>query len=653
MGGKMQESLARLSSMRTHYCGLLGEEDLDTRVSVCGWVAHRREHGEHLAFLDVRDHTGIVQCVVDGSLEARTEWVVCVTGTLKRRPVGTENDSLATGKVEMAECTLRVLSAAQPPPFPVEDRIEADESLRLHYRFVDLRRPRMQRNLRLRSRVLQSLRTSMIERGFCEIETPLLWTPTPEGAREFVVPSRLRMGECYVLPQSPQIAKQLLMVSGMDRYFQVAKCLRDEDLRADRQFEFTQLDMEASFVDAEDIRRMVTDMVLSAIDTATGSHPDQVSTITWKEAMDRFGSDKPDLRQGMELIDLTRHFEGTEVKALSGLCVKALVARGDAGGGQVGLSRNRLDALVEHAKKLGGKGLAWFRVKDASPGSVVLDSPLARFLSADEQEAMVSSCSALEGDTILIVSDAWRVACEVLGGIRTLLLSEAGARKLLDGSGVPLSRGAEDDGVQGKGMSLVWVIDFPLFDGVDDAGNLVSAHHPFTMPHPDDIGLLDTDPLGVRSLAYDLVLDGWELGSGSIRIHDPQVQRQIFSALGLSEDDAASRFGFLLDAFRYGVPPHGGFAIGVDRLVALLTGESSIRNVIAFPKTQSGYDPLTGAPKEVTPAVLSELGISFRGARQGQAGSKQAPQAPQVPKAPQALESSYENSASPDENPGG
>ncbi|MHB8262522.1 MAG: aspartate--tRNA ligase [Acidimicrobiales bacterium] len=644
MGGKMQELLARLSSMRTHYCGLLDEEDLETQVTVCGWVAHRREHGEHLAFLDVRDHTGIVQCVVDGSLEARTEWVVCVTGTLKRRPAGTENDSLATGKVEMTECTLRVLSAAQPPPFPVEDRIEADESLRMRYRFVDLRRPRMQRNLRMRSRVLQSLRTSMVERGFCEIETPLLWTPTPEGAREFVVPSRLRRGECYVLPQSPQIAKQLLMVSGMDRYFQVAKCLRDEDLRADRQFEFTQLDMEASFVDAEDIRRIVTDMVLSAIGAVTGSHPDLVSTITWKEAMDRFGSDKPDLRQGMELIDLTQHFEGTEVKAFSGPCVKALLAGRDADGGQAGLSRNKLDGLVEHAKKLGGKGLAWFRVKDASRGSVELDSPLAKFLTVDEQEGMVRLCGAHEGDTILAVSDAWRVACEVLGGIRMQLLSEAAAKKPVDGGSVPRGSGAGDVGagdvgVPGKGMSLVWVIDFPLFDGVDDAGNLVSAHHPFTMPHPDDVGLLGSDPLSVRSLAYDLVLDGWELGSGSIRIHDPQVQRQIFSALGLSEDDATSRFGFLLEAFRYGVPPHGGFAIGVDRLVALLAGESSIRNVIAFPKTQSGYDPLTGAPKQVAPAVLSELGISFRGVRQGQAPTSQA------------LESSHGDNVSPGREP--
>ncbi len=610
----MMEELASLSSMRTRYCGLLGEKDLNTQVTVCGWVAHRREHGEHLAFLDVRDHTGIVQCVVDGGLEARTEWVVCVTGILRRRPAGTENDSLGTGAVELTECTLLVLSAAQPPPFPVEDRIDADEALRMRYRFVDLRRPRMQRNLRLRSKVLESLRRSMVEQGFCEVETPLLWTPTPEGAREFVVPSRLRRGECYVLPQSPQIAKQLLMVSGMDRYFQVARCLRDEDLRADRQFEFTQLDMEASFVDAEDIRRIVTDMVQRAIGYVTGSHPDMVSTITWRESMDRFGTDKPDLRSPMELIDLTQCFAATEVKALSGPCVKALVVKGNGSAAQVGISRNILDGLVEHARKLGGKGLAWFRVKDATPGSVELDSPLTKFLSTDEQDGMVRACNVSAGDTVLVVSDAWRVACEVMGGIRALLLSGVAGQKLANGSGTG-EDGTSEDAVQGRNMSLVWVIDFPLFDGMDDAGNLVSAHHPFTMPHPDDIGLLGSDPTSVRSLAYDLVLNGWELGSGSIRIHDPQVQRRIFSTLGLSDEDAASRFGFLLDAFRYGVPPHGGFAIGVDRLVALLAGESSIRNVIAFPKTQTGYDPLTGAPKEVSPTVLAELGMSFRGVR--------------------------------------
>ena len=631
MVGEMEETVASLSSMRTHYCGRFGEGDIGTRVTVCGWVAHRREHGEHLAFLDMRDYTGIVQCIVEGSIDVRPEWVLCVTGTLKRRPAGTENDDLNTGSVEIVDCELKVLSKASPPPFPVEDRIEADEALRMRYRCIDLRRPKMQFNLRLRSALLQSLRRGMVERGFCEVDTPLLWTPTPEGAREFVVPSRLRRGEFYVLPQSPQIAKQLLMVSGMDRYFQIAKCLRDEDLRADRQFEFTQLDIEASFVEAEDIRSIVADVVLEAIETVTGSDFSPVSTITWKESMDRFGTDKPDISSGMELVDLTSHFAGTSARALSAPCVKAIVVSGSEGGSP--LSRSALDGLVEHAKSIGGKGLAWFRVTREEGESLQLESPLVKFLSDTEQAGMIHRCNAASGDVILVVADEWRTACEVLGGVRVKLLndfvtslcnSEGDENSIMSNSSDSADKYAIPGTFDGSGnfysvgnpakRSLLWVIDFPLFDGVDDSGNLISAHHPFTMPHPDDIGQLEDDPLSVRSLAYDLVLDGWELGSGSIRIHDPEIQKSIFKLLGLSMEAASARFGFLLDAFQYGVPPHGGFAIGIDRLVALLAGEQSIRNVIAFPKTQTGYDPLTGAPKELQPEVLSELGISIRAA---------------------------------------
>ncbi len=619
MVGEMEKTIANLSSMRTHYCGHLGEDDIGKRVSVCGWVAHRREHGEYLAFVDLRDYTGIIQCVVEGSIDVRPEWVLCITGTLRHRPVGTENEYLSTGMVEITDCELEVLSKASPPPFPVEDRIEADESLRMRYRFVDLRRPKMQSNLRLRSALLQSLRRGMVDRGFCEVDTPLLWTPTPEGAREFVVPSRLRRGEFYVLPQSPQIAKQLLMVSGIDRYFQIAKCLRDEDLRADRQFEFTQLDIEASFVEAEDIRNIVADVVLEAIEAVTGSDIGPVGVLTWKEAIDRFGTDKPDTRGGMELTDLTSCFAGTSARALSAPCVKAIVV--PANHGDSPLSRNMLDGLVEHAKSLGGKGLAWFRVTRGEDGSLQLESPLVKFLDDEEQGGMVDVCHADSGDIILVVADEWRTACEVLGGIRVQLLNEV-LLGISNGSGksdtVVVPDYVSDASTASKERSLLWVTDFPLFDGVDDDGNFISAHHPFTMPHPDDVGMLEDNPLNVRSLAYDLVLDGWELGSGSIRIHDPDIQRNIFRLLGLSMEAASARFGFLLDAFDYGVPPHGGFAIGIDRLTALLAGEQSIRNVIAFPKTQTGYDPVTGAPKKLSPAVLSELGITVRSPHVGQ-----------------------------------
>ena len=360
--------------MRTHLCGELRVGDVDRRVALCGWVGRRREHGEHLSFVDLRDHTGTVQCVVEGSVDVRSEWVLRVEGTVRLRPEGTVNAELPTGEVELAEVEVEVLSQAEPPPFPVDDRAEVDESVRLRYRFVDLRRPHMQRNLRLRARVNAALRTAMVRQGFCEVETPMLWTPTPEGAREFAVPSRLHHGEFYVLPQSPQIAKQLLMVGGMDRYFQIARCLRDEDLRADRQFEFSQLDIEASFVTERDVQDAITVAVVDATEAAVGEPPSAFERMTWHDAMDRFGVDKPDVRFGMELVDLGPVFSGTEVRAFAAPCVKAgAVSRG------VSLGRNRLDALVERAKELGAKGLAWFKVTATSP--VELTSPLDKVLS--------------------------------------------------------------------------------------------------------------------------------------------------------------------------------------------------------------------------------------------------------------------------------
>jgi len=568
--------------MRTLLCGRVGLDDVGSTVTVCGWVAKRREHGEHLAFVDVRDHTGVVQCVIPGTVDVRSEYVVSVTGPVRRRPEGTVNPDLPTGQVEIGDCAVTVLNTAEPPPFPVDDRVDVDEGMRLKFRYVDLRRPRMQANLRLRARVNQALRAAMDRQGFVEVETPLLWAPTPEGAREFTVPSRLSPGSCYVLPQSPQLAKQLLMVAGVDRYYQIARCLRDEDLRADRQFEFSQLDVEASFVDQQDVLDVVSVAVLDAAEAVTGERPPDIPRMTWAEAIDRYGSDKPDLRFGMELIDLTPVFADTGVKAFTAPCVKAIVWPG-----QASLGRSKLDGLTDRARQAGAKGLAWFRVVEGD-GRVGLDSPLDRFLTDTERGGLLAATGAHPGDLVLVVADEHRLACTVLGQLR------------LEIGGRPVGEGP---------FRYLWVVDFPLFDGVDEAGHPVAAHHPFTMPHPDDLDLLETDPAAVRSQAYDLVLNGWELGSGSVRIHRGDIQRRVFAALGIDEEEAQDRFGFLFGAFRYGAPPHAGFAVGIDRLVAIFAGEDSIREVIAFPKTQSGADPMTGAPAPVAPRVLADLGL--------------------------------------------
>ncbi|HEY5437558.1 MAG TPA: aspartate--tRNA ligase [Acidimicrobiales bacterium] len=566
--------------MRDFLCASLREEHVGQQVAVCGWVAKRREHGEHLAFLDVRDHTGVIQAVVEGSVDVRSEYVVRVTGTVTRRPEGTVNERLATGQVELTDCVVEILSAAEPPPFQLDDRVEIDEQVRLRYRYLDLRRDHMQRNLRLRAVVNGALRKAMDAQGFCEVETPLLWAPTPEGSREFVVPSRLQPGEFYVLPQSPQIAKQLLMVGGFDRYYQIARCMRDEDLRADRQFEFSQLDIEASFADQDDVLGFVSVAVLDAAEAATGVRPGDIPHITWTDALDLYGTDKPDLRFDMVLQDLSDVFAATEVKAFGASTVKAMRVPGGAS-----FSRSRLDELTDYAKSLGAKGLAWFRVTDEG-----LDSPLAKFLNETELTAVAAVDDAQSGDIIFCVADEYEAACKVLGALRVTLGSP------------PVSEGPH---------RYVWVTEFPMFEGVDDDGNLQAAHHPFTMPHPDDLDLIETDPLKVRSRAYDLVLNGWELGSGSVRIHRADIQSRIFTALGISDEEAESRFGFLLGAFKYGAPPHAGFAFGIDRLTAIFAGEENIREVIAYPKTQSGADLMTGAPKGVTDKVMRELRIKI------------------------------------------
>jgi len=570
------------TDLRTDLCGDLRVADDGRAVSVCGWVDRRREHGEHLAFVDVRDHTGVIQCVVDGAHELRSEWVVRVSGTLRRRPDGTVNPDLPTGDVEVGDCVVEVLSRAEPPPFPIHDRTEVDETVRLRHRYVDLRTSRMQRNLRLRSTVNAALRAAMDAQGFVEVETPLLIASTPEGARDFVVPSRLSPGEFYALPQSPQLFKQLCMVGGLDRYYQIARCLRDEDLRADRQFEFSQLDLEASFVSQADVLGFATHAIAAATAAATGHGLGDVPHMTWRDAMDRFGSDKPDIRFGLELVDVTTVFADTGFNAFRAPSVKAIRVPGGADA-----TRSRLDDLTDRAKRWGAKGLVWMRVEDGG-----VNSPVAKFLTDAEIASLVAATDAVPGDLLLVVADAWRTVCHVLGLLR-----------------LELGRPAVTEG----GLRFLWVVDFPLFEDVGPDGVPIPAHHPFTMPHPDDVHLLDSsardDLLAVRSQAYDLVLNGWELGSGSVRIHDPDVQRRVFALLGIDEQEAATRFGFLLDAFRFGAPPHAGFAFGIDRLVALLAGEENIREVIAFPKTQSGGDPLTGAPGPIDPAQLAELGL--------------------------------------------
>jgi len=577
------------TALRTHHCGELRPDHVGQQVALCGWVARRREHGEHLAFVDLRDHTGVVQCVVDGAADLRNEYVVRITGTVRHRPDGTVNDALATGGVEVGECEVEVLSIAEPPPFPLDERApDVDETIRLRHRYLDLRRDEMQRNLRTRAEVNRAIRSAMDEQGFVEIETPMLIASTPEGARDFVVPARSRPGTFYALPQSPQLFKQLCMVGGVDRYYQIARCFRDEDLRADRQFEFTQLDAEMSFADQEDVLNAISGAVDAVVESVTGGRLGEVPRITWHDAMDRYGSDKPDTRFGLELVELTGVFAATGFNAFKASCVKGVRHPGAA----ETTTRSRLDDLTESAKRWGAKGLVWMRVEQDEHGATVLNSPIAKFLSAEELDAIVAGLGAEPGDVCYLVADEWLSVCHVLGLLRLEL-----ARPPVD---------ATD-------LRFLWVVDFPLFESVDETtGRPVPAHHPFTMPHSDDLDLLDGSPeelLEVRSQAYDLVLNGWELGSGSVRVHDPVVQRRIFDLLGISPEDAQERFGFLLDAFRFGAPPHAGFAFGIDRLVALLLGEENIREVIAFPKTQSGGDPLTGAPAEIDPAQLEELGL--------------------------------------------
>jgi aspartyl-tRNA synthetase len=577
----------RSTAMRTHMCGELDIASVGQTVSLCGWVARRREHGEHLAFVDIRDHSGIMQCVVDNDVDVRSEYVIRVTGVVRARPEGTINSSLTTGMVEIGDCVVEILNSAEPPPFPVDARADdVDEMIRLKYRYLDIRRERMQKNLRVRAQINSAIRKEMETNGFVEVETPFLMPSTPEGAREFLVPSRKEPGSFFALPQSPQLWKQLLMVAGVDRYYQIARCLRDEDLRADRQYEFMQLDAEMSFVSQDDVLENIGRAVVAAAIAVTGEAPPEIERITWHDAMNRFGIDKPDLRFAMELIELTPLFAATEFKAFAGVsCIKGICVDAKTYPEAAAYGRSKLDGLTDRAKKIGAKGLVWMKI--GADGAI--DSPVAKFLSDDEKSALVAAMGATEGDLLLLVADEWDTTCEVLGQLRN------------DIGRPPVHEGP---------YKYVWVTEFPLFIGIDPvSGRPRPGHHPFCQPHPDDMSMFETEPLKVRAMAYDLVLNGWELGSGSIRIHEPEMQRRVFNQLGISDEEADKRFGFFLQPFKYGAPPHGGFAFGIDRLAAILAGEENIREVIAFPKTQSGSDPMTNAPTPVDPAHLADLGL--------------------------------------------
>ncbi len=590
----MSASVGRLK--RTGHCGLLRSPDVGKSVVLMGWVHRRRDHGG-LVFIDLRDREGITQTVFNPEFHPeahevarrmRAEFVVAISGRVQPRPPGTENTLLPTGAIEIVVEEAQILNEAKPPVFPIDEQTDVAEEIRLTYRYLDLRRPSMLHNLRLRHKVTQAAHSYLDRYGFIEVETPMLTRSTPEGARDYLVPSRLNPGEFYALPQSPQLFKQLLMVAGIDRYYQIVKCFRDEDLRADRQPEFTQIDLEMSFVDRDDVLEVTEGLVVALFEAAgKSSLPRPFPRLTYAEAIDRFGLDTPDTRFGMELADLTELLRGVEAKAFAEPIAQGGVVKGMNVKGCGAFSRTQIDGLVDYAKGVGAKGLAWFKV--SADG---LQSPLAKFLGPITLERLAERLKGEEGDLLLLVADQAKTAAETLGRLRVKLGHEL---KLID-------EGA---------LAVTWVIDFPLLEYDREQGRWQAMHHPFTAPLDEDLPLFDADPGRIRAKAYDLVVNGQELGGGSIRIHRRDVQSRMFAALGIDADEARAKFGFLLEALEYGAPPHGGIAFGFDRVIALLAGAGSIRDVIAFPKTQKAVDLMTQAPSPVDARQLRELNIKL------------------------------------------
>ncbi|AGA91736.1 aspartyl-tRNA synthetase [Thioflavicoccus mobilis 8321] len=589
--------------MRSHYCGELRSGHIDQEVVLCGWVHRRRDHGG-VIFVDLRDRDGLVQVVFDPDRadifataeQVRSEYVLRVVGRVRRRPAGTENEELATGEVEVLGTEVTVLNSAETPPMQLDEHgVEVSEELRLRYRYLDLRRPEMQQRLRVRSRITQMLRSFLDEHGFLDTETPILTKSTPEGARDYLVPSRVHPGEFYALPQSPQLFKQLLMMSGLDRYYQIARCFRDEDLRADRQPEFTQLDIEVSFMTEDELMGLMEEMIRTLFRTILDVElPDPLPRLTYAEAMRRYGSDRPDLRVPLELVDIADLLRDVDFKVFAGPAQdpegRVAALRLPRGGE---LTRKEIDDYTKFVGIYGAKGLAYIKVNDwATKGRDGLQSPILKFLPDAAVEGIMTRTGAVDGDLIFFGADKANVVNEALGALRVKL--------------------GQDRGLMAEGWHPLWVVDFPMFERDAQTGRWMALHHPFTAPKEDQLDLLEETPGACQSRAYDMVLNGTEIGGGSIRIHREAVQRRIFCLLNISDEQAEDRFGFLLKALKYGCPPHGGIAFGLDRLVMLMTGAGSIRDVMAFPKTQSAACLLTSAPSQVDPAQLNELSLRVK-----------------------------------------